>query len=192
MPKGGSQVQGLLFDFLGLLLFFDAGGCKELAKYYAEDPTKVSPEEFFTIIDKFLTSLQAAFEEREAAKKDEEKKAKLEEKKAARKVAAASKKKKVFFFERFVWGSQIDGVCLSGKAQGRSVGQHYGGCCLWSRIPRFAKSNQVQQKDRSRRDGCNACRNGNLKKKKKKEKKKRRGEKWEIQDKNFIRLWSRC
>jgi dishevelled associated activator of morphogenesis len=67
---------------------------KELAKYYCEDPVKVSPEEFFSIIDKFLVSLQAAFDERENAKKEEEKKAKLEEKKAARKVAAQSKKKK--------------------------------------------------------------------------------------------------
>ncbi len=62
----------------------------------------MSPEEFFTIIDKFLTSLQAAFEERETAKKDEEKKAKLEEKKAARKVAAASKKKKVSILGRYL------------------------------------------------------------------------------------------
>merc|ERR1711991_194038 len=67
---------------------------KELAKYYAEDPIKVSPEEFFSIIDRFLTSLKSAFDEREAASKEEEKKAKLEEKKAARKQAAASKKKK--------------------------------------------------------------------------------------------------
>ncbi len=67
---------------------------KELAKYFCEDPVKVSPEEFFSVIDKFLVSLQAAFEERENAKKEEEKKAKLEEKKAARKVAAQSKKKK--------------------------------------------------------------------------------------------------
>ena len=67
---------------------------KDLAKYYAEDPVKVSPEEFFSIIDKFLVSLQSAFDERESARKEEEKKAKLEEKKAARKLAAASKKKK--------------------------------------------------------------------------------------------------
>lgn len=67
---------------------------KELAKYFAEDPVKVTPEEFFTVIDKFLTSLLAAFEERETQKKDEEKKSKMEEKKAARKAAAASKKKK--------------------------------------------------------------------------------------------------
>jgi hypothetical protein len=55
---------------------------------------KMSPEEFFTLIDRFLVALQNAFEERESQRKDDEKKAKLEEKKAARKVAAATKKKK--------------------------------------------------------------------------------------------------
>jgi hypothetical protein len=67
---------------------------KELAKYYAEDPIKVSPEEFFSVIEKFLSSLKAAFDERKAQKQEQEKKAKQEEKKAARKAAAASKKKK--------------------------------------------------------------------------------------------------
>jgi len=67
---------------------------KELAKYYAEDPVKMTPEEFFTLIDRFLVALQNAFSERETEKKNEEKKAKLEEKKQARKMAAASKKKK--------------------------------------------------------------------------------------------------
>lgn len=102
-----------------VLVFLFKRGFQELAKYYAEDPTKVSPEEFFTIIDKFLTSLKGAFEEREAAKKDEEKKAKLEEKKAARKVAAASKKKKVcrfgclFFVSPFFFF--VSRVCSQGK-----------------------------------------------------------------------------
>ena len=67
---------------------------KELAKYYAEDPVKVSPEEFFGTIDRFISSLRGAFEERENMRKEEEKRAKLEEKKAARKAAAANKKKK--------------------------------------------------------------------------------------------------
>lgn len=54
----------------------------------------MTPEEFFSLIDRFLVALNAAFADRDTQRKDEEKKAKMEEKKAARKVAAASKKKK--------------------------------------------------------------------------------------------------
>jgi diaphanous 1 len=57
---------------------------KELAQFYAEDPAKLAAEEFFKIINTFVTHVKEGYKVLSAAKKAEEAKARIEAKRQER------------------------------------------------------------------------------------------------------------